>query len=350
MSGRRAGRGRGRLLIAAVLTTICLGGAPAAVAAQGATGAGSALAAAGKSSWKVERTEEFTGNDLPDGCGAYSGRYTGGQSAWSSREVDLDDGLLTLGLVKKKTSGQPWTSGGVGCWGWAQKYGRYEIRARIPAGKGIDSNIALWPSKGDDTAWTGLELLAPGPETAFVTNGNGKESEGARVSGEYSDKFHTYVIEWAPKHIRILVDDKEIYFSDRSYTRPRWFGLVVSNGDPLTGVPDAKTKLPAEFQIDRVRVSSYTGVPPKARPRDEAPARVGGVPTTVPTTAAPSAAPAPAGATSTPIRSLRATSAETDTAPALAGGVWPWLLGGSLIAAGAAATLNHPRLRRRSDP
>jgi hypothetical protein len=347
MSARRAGRGSGRLLVAAALV-LSLAGAPAA-AAQQVSGAGAALTASRKSSWKVERTEEFTGSDLPKGCGPYSGTYAGGKSAWSSKAVDLDKGLLTLSLQKKKTSGQPYTSGGVGCWGWAQKYGRYEIRARIPVGRGIDSNIALWPSKGGDTAWTGLELLAPGPETAYVTNGNGKASEGARVTGDYSDAFHTYVIEWAPKYIRMLVDDKEIYFSDRSYTRSRWFGLVVSNGDQLTGVPDAKTKLPAEFQLDRVRISSYTGVPPKARSQTPVPARVGGVPTTVPTTSPPAAAQAPAEATSTPIQSLQATSADTDSAPALAGGVWPWLLGGSLIAAGAAATLNHPRLRRRSD-
>jgi beta-glucanase (GH16 family) len=344
MSARPAGRRRGRL-VAAALAAIALAVAPAA------TGAGTAFAASGKSSWKTVRTEEFTGSSLPKGCGPYSGRYTGGQSAWSSKAVEVDNGLLTLGLQKKKTSGQPYTSGGVGCWGWAQKYGRYEIRARIPAGKGIDSNIALWPSKGDDTAWTGVELLAPAAETAYVTNGNGKQSEGARVTGKYSDGFHTYVIEWAPKHIRITVDSKEIYFSDQSYSSSRWFGLVVSNGDQLTGVPDPSTELPAEFQIDRVKVSSYTGVPPKERAEDVAPgrSRVAGVPTTVPTTSPPAAAQAPVSASSTPISSLQAT-ATSDNSPALAAGVWPWLLGGSLIAAGAAATLNHPRLRRRDNP
>lgn len=354
MSARRAGRRGGRLLIAAALGALVLGAAPAALpadaAAPRAIGGGAALAAS-KSSWKTVRTEEFTGSSLPKGCGAYSGKYSGGKSAWSSKAVDVDGGLLKLGLEKKSLSGQPYTSGGVGCWGWAQKYGRYEIRARIPAGAGIDSNIALWPSKGGDTAWTGLELLAPGPETAYVTNGNGKQSEGARVTGDYSDKFHTYVIEWAPKHTRITVDSKEIYFSTQSYAKSRWFGLVVSNGDQLTGVPDAKTKLPAKFQIDRVKVSSYTGVPPKVRAEDVAPSRsrVSGTPTSVPTTSPPAAAQAPASASSTPISSLETTSAATDNSPALAGGVWPWLLGGSLIAAGAAATLNHPRLKRRDD-
>jgi beta-glucanase (GH16 family) len=338
MSARLAGRMRGRLLVAAALTTMLIA-APAA--------AGQAAKQATGSSWKTARTEEFSGSSLPQGCGAYGGTYTAGQSAWSSKDVDVNHGLLKLSLEKKKTSGQPYTSGGVGCWGWAQKYGRYEVRAKVPVGRGIDSYITLMPVKGGDTAWTGVELLAPVPETAYVTNGYGSASEGARVTGSYSGEFHTYVIEWAPKHIRITVDGEEIYYSTRSYPKSRWFALVVSNGDELTGVPDATTALPAQFQIDRVKVSAYTGVPPKARLTTLAPSRsrVAGVPTAMPTTQPPAAAQAPASTTSTPISSLEPVAA--DATPALAGGMWPWLVGGSLIAAGAAATLNHPRLRRK---
>jgi beta-glucanase (GH16 family) len=336
MSARRAVRTGGRLLMAAAVATVIIA-APA--------GAGQAATPTSGSSWKTVRTEEFSSSALPSGCGPYTGTYSGGQSAWSSKDVDLGDGLLKLSLEKKKASGRPYSSGGIGCWGWAQKYGRYEVRAKVPAGRGIDSYLTLMPSKGGDTAWTGVELLAPGPETAYITNGYGKASEGARVTGAYSDAFHTYVIEWAPKHIRITVDGEEIYYSANSYTKSRWFALVVSNGDELTGVPDETTKLPAQFQIDRVKISSYTGVPPKARTA-QAPSRsrVAGVPTTVPTTRPPAAAQAPT-TTSTPVSSLEPVSADA-TQPALAGGFWPWLLGGSLIAAGAAATLNHPRLRR----
>jgi hypothetical protein len=268
----------------------------------------------------------------------------GGASAWSRKDVAIAGGLLKLTLEKKKTGGQPYRSGGVACPGWAQKYGRYEVRAKVPAGKGIDSYFTLWPSSGGDGAWTGLELLAPGPQTAYVTNGYGVKSEGARVNGQYSDAFHSYVIEWAPKHIRITVDGREIYFSTRSYKGPRWFGIVVSNGDALTGVPDAHTALPAQFQIDRVKVSSYTGVPPRAGSTGPTVngSRVAGTPTAVPNTVPPKAANLPAAVATTKVSALQPAAER----PALAGGVWPWLLGGSLIAACAIATLNYPRNRR----
>jgi beta-glucanase (GH16 family) len=344
MSASGARRLAGRFAIVAVLSGLMLPIASAwpggpADAAQAATG----LAAKAKraSSWKTVRTEEFSGSKLPSGCGAYSGQYTAGQSAWSAKDVVVSSGLLNLKIEERKTSGKPYTTGGVGCWGWAQKYGRYEVRAKVPAGKGIDSYLTLWPSKGGEGAWTGLELLAPGPETAYVTNGYGTKSEGARVTGDYSGAFHNYVIEWAPKYLRITVDGQEIFFSTRSYSGSRWFGMVVSNGDALTGVPDANTKLPAGFQIDEVKVSSYTGVPPKAHASTTP--RVAGVPTAVPTTITPSAEEKlPAAAATTRVTALEPVSDN----PALAGGVWPWLLGGSLIAGCAIASLNYPGRRR----
>jgi beta-glucanase (GH16 family) len=348
MSSSRARRFSGRLAIAAVLSALLLPGVLSLSGAQ--SGAQAAVPAAKPktgSSWKIVRTEGFSGSALPTGCEAYTGKYIPGKNAWSSKDVVVSGGLLQLKLEKKKTSGQPYTAGGVGCWGWPQKYGKYEIKAKVPVGKGIDSSLTLWPAKASKTsaaAFTGLELMAPGPETAYLTNGYGTKSESAQVVGKYSGKVRTYVIEWAPKHIRMTVNGKEIYFSTHSYTGSRWLGLVVSNGDALTGVPDADTKLPAKLQIDSVKIWSYTGVRPKpgtitptATPAPS-PAVAAASPTVSPRAAAPAPAPTIGGT------ALEATSAETG--PVLAGGVWPWLLGGSLIAVFAIATLNYPHYRR----
>jgi beta-glucanase (GH16 family) len=302
------------------------------------------------SSWKTVRTEEFTGSALPTGCTPYTSKYTAGSNAWTSKEVKVSAGLLKLSLAKLKTSGKPYTAGGMACLGWAQKYGRYEIRAKVPAGKGIDSTIALWPSNPKQGAWTGLELLAPATETAYVTNGYSTKFERAKADGTYSDTFHDYVIEWSPKQVRMTVDGNQIFYSTHAFTGSRWFAIVMSTGDALTGLPDATTTLPATFQIDRVKVSSYTGIPPKPQPSPTPTPSVASLSTAVPTTAVPSAAPRLPAAVATKVTALQPVSAEEST-PSLAGGVWPWLLGGSLIAACAVASLNYPRQRRsRSAP
>lgn len=299
----------------------------------------SALAPRAASSWKPVRTEEFSGTALPKGCGRYGGPYTGGASYWIAQDAVVSGGLLHLKLERRSAGGRSWTSGGVGCWDWAQTYGKFEIRAKVPSGKGIDSYFTLWPVKG--ASWTGVELLAPGPETAYVTNGHGTATpDTSRVAGRYSDAFHTYLVEWTPKLTRISMDGHVLYTSTLSYPGPRWFGMVVSNGDALTGVPDAATRLPAEFQIDYVRIFSFTGVEPAA-------VKPPVTPSSVPTTPAAIATPTPSAATKLPPTTSVASEPAAEAANAgLAGGVWPWLLGGSLIGGLAVVTLGYPRRRK----
>ena len=289
--------------------------------------------------WEQVRDVGFEGKSLPTGCGAYDGPYPGGQSYWRPDDVGVSGGLLRLRLRQRTFGGRPFTSGGLGCWDWAQTYGRYEIRAKPPAGKGIDSYITLWPAKGGDGSWTGVEVLASGPETAYVTNGYGTGTDRLSRHGLFSDRFHVYVLEWTPTSTKVTVDGTTIFSSPRSFRGKRWFGLVVSNGDRLTGVPDASTKLPAEFQVDYVRVSRWTG-------STAAPPLPTAAPTPSPTPAATlTASPTPSpSASATAADALQPVASET----ALAGGVWPWLLGGSVIAVLAIALLGRPR-RPRGD-
>lgn len=357
MSASRARRYGGRLAVVAVLTALL---APGVIGLGSAAPAGAQIAAPGVkvaapaakpktgASFKAVRTEEFSGSTLPGACEPYTGKYTAGKSAWSKSDVDVSGGLLQLKLEKKKTSGKPYTSGAIGCWGWPQKYGKYEVKAKIPKGKGIDSSLTLVPAKvakSNTTEFTSLELLAPGPDTAYVTNGYGTKSESAQIAGDYAGEFHTYAIEWAPKHLRMTVDGKQIYYSNHAFKGSRWLGLVVSNGDALTGVPSAKTKLPVKLEIDRIKISSYTGVPPKAGVVTPSPGSTTAPATSPSTTTKPTpAAKVPATTQPATVTSLESTT--PTSGPALAGGVWPWLLGGSLIAILAIVSLNYPHQRR----
>jgi beta-glucanase (GH16 family) len=362
MAASGARRFGGRLAIGAVLSGLLIPVGIGLSLSSPATAATSASVPVAKakpkgSSWKIVRTINFTGSALPTGCSAYTSKYSAGANAWTSKEVTVSGGLLKIALEKKKTSGKPYTSGGLACLDWGQKYGRYEVRAKVPAGKGIDSTIALWPVNSRLGAWTGLELLAPGPDTAYLTNGYSTKFDRTSVPGDYAGKFHDYVIEWSPQQVRMTVDGKQIYYSTHAFKESRWFAIVVSNGDALTGVPDSTTKLPAKLQIDRVKVYSYTGIPPKAQVIATA------TPTPTGTAAAPTSAASGSGSdqpTSAPklpatspteASALQSQATSADTSPVLAGGMWPWLLGGSLIAAAAIASLNYPGWRRsRQDP
>ena len=349
-SCRRAG------VAVAILAGFLVGGL---VPAAGQVAEASPVAAS-VAGWQPAWSSDFTGSALPAACGTYGGVYSGGQNAWSADEVVVSGGLLRVKLERKAAAGKPYSSGGVGCWGHVQRYGRYEIRAKMPRGKGIDSYLTLWPANDNGADGLGVEVLAPGPDTAYISNGFGT-GDGKPAPGSYADAFHTWVLEWEPGLTRVSVDGHTLYSGSRSYAGNRWLGLVVSNGDALTGVPDASTTLPAEFQIDWVRVSTYlpgggavttpagAGTPAN---RTGAPARTTSRPTpgTSPSrsSAAPASTPAGSGsgsgsATPTAADPIRASAALDPASADRSGGTGPLVfvavavLAGAVLAGGLAA-------------
>ena len=213
--------------------------------------------------WRLVASDDFTGSALGPQWGAYSSAYAAGTNAWSPDDVSVSGGLLHVKMERRTTAGKPYTAGGAAMWGFAQTYGRYEFKAKAPATPGIDSYITLWPPDSDsDTDATLVELLAkpavaPGQEAAYVTIGNGVGKSTATVPGRYTDAFHDYVIEWTPDHESVSVDGTELLRSLRVTKARRWIGFIMSNGDTLTGVPDASAALPAEFLIGSLRVYAY---------------------------------------------------------------------------------------------
>jgi hypothetical protein len=92
---------------------------------------------------------------------------------------------------------------------------------------------------------------------------------------------------------------------------------VVSNGDNLTGLPDASTPLPAQFQIDSLKVSGYAGPGAGAPAAGTTPARRATSTTTKPRPSAstPAAPVSPGPTTPTPTTSTTTTTT-TDPGPA----------------------------------
>jgi hypothetical protein len=243
------------LLILTLVFAIGLGPAPAAGAAAG---------------WRQTFHTEFSGTAMPGQCWNYHGPHGGrAASAYRPDEVRVSGGMLRLGISERPYQGRQYSTGGMGCFNVAQVYGRYEFSAKAPLGKGIDAYIAVWPDndEGDDAVL--LEIIPrPGDEQLHVTNGYGGGHAGTVLRGTYSDRFHQYVIEWAPGSIRISIDGALRYSDSRASKQKRWLAFAVSSGDALTGLPDANTKLPAEFLIDRITISAYV---PGAAPRTAAP-------------------------------------------------------------------------------
>ncbi len=221
--------------------------------------------------WRPLFATDFSGTDLPAECESYEGPQGGAAASYfRPDEVAVSDGLLHLTMRRRDAGGRPFTAGGIGCRAVAQTFGRYEFRAKVPAGAGIDSFVTLWPTEsGHDKDATLVEVLArPGAEKAYLTNQYGSGSSQVTAAGQYSDDFHTYTIEWSPSLFRVLIDGTTRMTDAHVSVREKWIGFAMSSGDQLAGMPDAATQLPAEFQVDWLRVYAYD---PQASPIGSAP-------------------------------------------------------------------------------
>lgn len=278
------------LLLVAALTPIAVL-TPFAVPTPLAALSPAAAQAAEPVGWTPVFASDFSGDALPPQCRAYDGPYEGaGASYYRPDEVTVGGGFLRLGIHRRDFGNKPYTTGGVGCLALAQRYGRYEYRAKAPAGAGIDAYMALWPESNAANDAALIDVVAkPGAEKAVLSNRHAAGTTSKTVNGLFSDGFHTFTVEWAPTGFRVLIDGKQQLSDGRVSTARRWFGLAVSSGDSLSGLPDAATTLPAEFLVDFVRVWAYD--PSAGRPGNSSGGGAGG--TGVDTTDAGSLVPMP---------------------------------------------------------
>ncbi|WP_433083740.1 glycoside hydrolase family 16 protein [Dactylosporangium sp. CA-052675] len=215
--------------------------------------------AADPDGWKpvFANTFDDTGT-LPTGCSAYDGAPEGAQASYFRPEaVTVAGGHLSLALHKRTYGGKPYVTGELRCVGAAQQFGRYEFKARVPVGAGIDSMALLRPvDRAADHNDSQLEIMAkPGAEQALVSNSDGTTTNTRALTGTFRD-WHTYVIEWAPSGFKVYVDGALQWLDPAVSTEPRWFGFAVTTGD-RAGTPGSSTALPAEFQIDYLRIWSF---------------------------------------------------------------------------------------------
>ena len=156
------------------------------------------------------------------------------------------------------------------------KFGRIDIRAKLPVGKGmwpalwmLGTNISSvgWPACGEID---NMELIGTKPSTVYGTlhwsNAGGshasKGSDFELPSGDFSNQFHVFSIVWAENNIQWYVDDQkylDISISDVGagnypFNMSQFFIFNVAVGGNWPGSPDNTTEFPQRMFVDYIRV------------------------------------------------------------------------------------------------
>lgn len=160
--------------------------------------------------------------------------YDIGGSGWGNHELQyytegdnatVKDGYLIIEARKEEYGQKDYTSArlitkGKGDW----LYGKIEVRAKLPSGKGTwpaiwmlptDWAYGSWPASGeiDIMEHVGYDQgrVHASVHTQSFYHSIGTQKTGTVYSGDVSEEFHVYTLEWLPDQILVSMDGEEIF-------------------------------------------------------------------------------------------------------------------------------------------
>lgn len=189
---------------------------------------------------------------------------------------------MTYSGAPPNSKGQPYVSGQLtSAHRFTQRYGYYELRAKLPPGKGLWARFWLltddgnWPGEYDVFEVLGKENPVTVHQTTHYRDALSKRGiDGKTYDGinPVDGKFHTYGFLWEPGSVTWYVDGVETLRQDNRVYIPMYalIDLAVGNdpGNLWPGSPDKSNIWPADMEMDYFRVysndPSLPGVMPEA--------------------------------------------------------------------------------------
>lgn len=218
------------------------------------------------------------GYDNGDGCPALCGWGNNELEYYTSRPDNLffQDGKMIIEARQENAGGKNYTSAKIKTQGKkTYRYGRIDVRAKLPAGRGIwpalwllpqDNVYGSWPKSGEIDL---MEAIGSEPNKVLGTLHYGPGPGSIQISRNYtlpnstfSNEFHVFSMEWKQDQIKLYVDNNlfstvsKADAGSNTYPFNEQFYLIINLavGGNLPGNPDAATYFPQWFILDYVRV------------------------------------------------------------------------------------------------
>lgn len=259
-----------------------------------------------KKDWKLVWSEEFNGDSLDRSRWEYETGFVRNKEMQyytkeRSQNVRLEDGLLVIEGRKERMKNRiynpnspnwirnreyaHYTSGSIHTRGKVQfQYGRIEVRAKMPKGKGMWPAIWTlgvnlpkvgWPHCGEidimeyvGKQWNVIHANVhfDDPKMRDFKLKNNKDAHKKGVSAQFrssnlSKEFHLYSVEWEEQKIRFFVNDQQYaefniddagIGGDNPFRKPHYLLLNLALGGSWGGnIEDAA--LPQKYLVDYVR-------------------------------------------------------------------------------------------------
>ena len=228
--------------------------------------------------------DEFNGTQLSADNWTHE---TGNNGGWGNNELQyykgdntiVQNGYLTIKAKKETVNGFSYSSSRFISKGKKEfKYGRVDIRAKLPKGQGIwpalwmlGANISAvnWPKCGEIDIMEMIGGTTDREKTSFGTlhwdNAGTKvctcDKPGHVLSeGSLNDRFHVFTITWDATFITWYVDDVQFNKIDITpgeldeFQKEFFFIFNVAVGGAWPGNPNETTVFPQRMIVDYIRV------------------------------------------------------------------------------------------------
>lgn len=232
-------------------------------------------------------SDEFNYSGLPD-KNKWDYDTQGNASGWGNNEAqyytsgqlknsEIKDGFLHITAIKEDIEGKKYSSARLvtrtkGDW----LYGRVEVRAKLPDGRGTwpaiwmlptDWAYGNWPASGEidimETVGYDPNVILATAHTQAYNHVLGTQKSGKTTISDCYTEFHNYILEWETNEYRVYVDDKLIFtFSNEGKGFTVWpfdkrFHLLLNlaiggNWGGQKGIDDSI--FPRSMVVDYVRV------------------------------------------------------------------------------------------------
>jgi len=152
---------------------------------------------------------------------------------------------------------------------FAQRYGYFEMRARLPGGRGMWP--AFWMVAKTHEEHIEIDVMeAVGWDTTHVyqsthlkaSRGKGMHLAVAAEEFDYTRGFYSYGVEWTPDELVFYIDGHETARTDGAPFRDAPAMYMIANlavGGDWAGTPDAETEFPAVMSIEHIRAYARKG-------------------------------------------------------------------------------------------
>lgn len=240
--------------------------------------------------WELVWSDEFDYKGLPDES-KWNYDTRGNEYGWGNNELQyytssrdsnaiVNGNHLLIKTYQEDYQNRAYTSArlttkGKGDW----LYGRIEISAKLPGGRGTwpaiwmlptDNTYGGWPASGEIDI---MEHVGFEPDSVYTTvhtkafnHIKGTQKGAATSVPEAETSFHLYAIEWDPEKIDFIIDDKKVFtFQNTGKGPEEWpfdqpFHLILNvaiggNWGGQQGVDS--TIFPAVMEVDFVRVYQH---------------------------------------------------------------------------------------------